>query len=512
MSTTWGGEAAREPARPATTRRRASDREIERTRPRYSPEDFVALLWRQRWLMLAVFLVIFGLGLVAALRMKTAYTADSSLLVRLSQAYVYNPAIGDAGRGQAPQNDAIIQSEVEILGSSALKDKVIRDIGLARLYPALGRNYARVGSDGQRALEGQAIKTMEGALKISTTPDTSVIRLSFSHPDPKMAALVVNTLVDEYLVYRRQVLSPKDSGPIGDQLKSFQQQLDEADSAYTRFLADNGIGDFDAEKTSLGALYGQLLTDSYTVQAQLSETGGRLGVTARQFASTPRQIDLSRDIDHTSGDRLAALRVELHDLLGRYRADSAPVRDKQAQIGAMERLAATSAADTVQRRIGPNPVSQTAETERNTLQAQLASLQSRLAADQRELARVLARRQQLGRLEAQYQELARNRDLLTANVRAFAAREQDSQAAQALAGRADDAVRVIQRAYVPTRGSSLKRATLALATLFAAFSALCAGALAAFLSRSYPTSDAAERTLGLPVLATTRRRRAFARA
>ncbi|MBE7218115.1 MAG: GumC family protein [Caulobacteraceae bacterium] len=503
MATTWGGETPGEAAAPAPAR---AARDVERTRPRYSPEDFVALLWRQRGLMLAVFLVILGLGLIFALGMKTTYTADSSLLVRLSDAYVYNPALGDAGRGQAPQNDAIIQSEVEILNSSTLKDKVIRDIGLARIYPALGRDYARSGADRRRALEGQAIKMMEGALKIGTTPDVSVIRLSFSHPDPRIAALVLNTLVDEYLVYRRQVLDSKDTGALEDQRRRFQQQLDDADAAYTRFLADHGIGDFDAEKLSLATLYGQLLTDSYTVQAQLSETAGRLGVTARQFAATPRQIDLSRDIDHTSGDRLAALRVELHDLLGRYRPDSAPVRDKLTQIAAMERLAATTAADTTQRRIGPNPVSQTAETERNTEQAQLASLQGRLAADQRELARVLARRQELARLESQYQDLARNRELLTANVRALQQREQESQAAQALAGRGDDAVRVIQRAYVPTRGTSLRKATVLLAAVFGAFSALCAGAVAAFLSRSYPTQESAERTLGLPVLAAARRR------
>ena len=499
MSATWGGEAQVGEARAAAPTRISG-------RPRYGPEDLLALLWRQRGLMLGVFLVLFGLGVLASTRLKTSFTADSSLLVRLSDAYVYNPSVGDAGRGQAPQNDAIIQSEVEILGSAALKDKVIRDIGLPRLYPALGRDYARAGPAGQRALEGQAIKAMEGGLKIATTPDVSVIRLSFSHPDPQVAALVLNTLVDEYLTYRRQVLSATDTGPLEDQRRAFQQQLDAADDAYNRFLTENGIGDFDAEKAALSTLYGQLLTDSYTVGAQIGETSGRLGVTARQFAATPREINLSRDIDHTSGDRLAALRVELHDLLGRYRPDSAPVRDKEAEVAAMQQLAAGASADTVARRIGVNPVSQTAETERNTLQAQAASLRSRQAADQAELARVLGRRQQLARIEEQYQELARRRDLLTANVRTFAAREQDSQAAQALAARGDDAVRVIQRAYVPTRGASLKRPTLIASFLFAALSALAAGALGAVLSRSYPTREAAERTLGLPVLGEARRR------
>ena len=502
MATTWGVGAPPTDDRAATAAPHAS----ERTRPRYSAEDVAALVWRQRWLMLGVFLAIIFIGLVAALRLKARYEADSSLLVRLSEAYVYDPRVGDAGRGQAPQNDAIIQSETEILNSAPLKDKVIRDIGLTRLYPELGRDYARAGVAGRRALEAQAIRQMETALKVTTTPDVSVIRLSFTHPNPQMSALVLNTLVDEYLVYRRQILTSKDTGPLEDQRRAFQAQLDQADTAYTKFLTDNGIGDFDAEKTSLATLYGQLLTDSYTVGAQLGETEGRLGVTSRQFASTPREIGLYRDINHTAGDRLAALRVELHDLLGRYQPDSQPVKDKEAQIAAMQALAATTGADTGARRVGVNPISQTAETERNTLQAQLASLRSRKAADETELARVLARRQELARIEPQYQDLARRRDLLATNVRNFVAREQETQATQALAGRGDDAVRVIQRAYVPTRGSSLKKPAILLSLAFGAFSALCAGVLAAFLSRSYPTAASAERTLGLPVLATARRR------
>lgn len=497
MAQAWsiGGEPA------APTRRAAVP-----SRPRYTVEDFLILVWRRRGLMLAVFLAVLLAGLLFASRLKTTYPASSSLLVRLGQAYVYDPRVGDAGRGQRFQTDAIIQSEVAILGSPALKDRVVRDIGLARLYPALGRGYARANTATRAALQAAAIKNLEGALKISTAPDTSIVRLSFSHPDPKVAALVLNTLVDEYLVYRREVLAARDTGPLEEQRRAAEGRLAQVDAAYTQFLTDNGIGDFDAEKTSLGALYGQLLTDSYTVAAQLGETRGRLGVTARQVAATPREVGLSRDLDHTAYDRLASLRVELQDLRARYKPDSQPVQDKVAQVEAMQRLAVATADETQARRLGANPVFQTAQTERNTLEAQLASFVSRKAADDREIARVLARRQQLARLEPRYQELTRQRDLLSAGVRNFASREQDAQAAQALAARGDDSVRVVQRAYVPTRGVNLKRPAVVVSVLFATFAALCAGLLGAALDRSYPSTASAERTLDLPVLASVRRR------
>lgn len=60
-------------------------------RARYAPTDFVTLLWRERWLMLLIFVVIFALGAGFAFTQKKTYTASSSLFVRLGQEYVYEP-------------------------------------------------------------------------------------------------------------------------------------------------------------------------------------------------------------------------------------------------------------------------------------------------------------------------------------------------------------------------------------------------------------------------------------
>src|SRR5687767_2511216 len=90
-------------------------------RPRYAPADFVTLLWRERWLMIAVFLVLFAVGGAAAFLMKKEYLAQSSILVRLGQEYVYEPELGDAARGAISTTDQIVQSEIQILQSSALR-------------------------------------------------------------------------------------------------------------------------------------------------------------------------------------------------------------------------------------------------------------------------------------------------------------------------------------------------------------------------------------------------------
>jgi uncharacterized protein involved in exopolysaccharide biosynthesis len=319
--------------------------------------------------------------------------------------------------------------------------------------------------------------------------------------------LVLNTLIDEYLKYRTTVLSAHDAGALGGERQDFQRRLDAADAAYETFLSDNGIGDFDAEKTSLNQLYTQLLTDSYSIQAQISEARARLGVTSHEVNQSPAEIGLYHDIDHTSADKLIQLRVDRQDLLARYTPDSQPVKDMDRRISELETISAGGApAGAGARRVGINPVYQSLETEKNQLQAEAVSLQSRQAALAGQIVQITRRRQRLAELEPQYQDLARQRDVLATNVRNFAAREQESQAQQAIAQSGDSAVRVVERAFVPTVGTSLKAPLMGLALAFAGFAALCFGLLRGLTRPGFPTAAAAGRLLELPVLATARLR------
>ena len=93
-----------------------------------------------------------------------------------------------------------------------------------------------------------------------------------------------------------------------------------------------------------------------------------------------------------------------------------------------------------------------------------------------------------------------DRDVLQASVRDFSVKEEQSRAAQEIAAKSNDNIRIVQRAIPPTKGKSLRKPVVMLAFLFAGFSALCAGLLRMFLRPGLPTAQAAARTLDLPVL------------
>src|SRR5207253_8912144 len=124
-------------------------------------------------------------------------------------------------------------------------------------------------------------------LKIETAPDNSIIRLSYSNQDAQIAEKVLNTLLEEYLIYRRSLLIGSGDNVVERQRDLFAQKLAETDTAYQAFLSGNDIGDFAAQKTALTQLQAQAESQKYATQAQLQDRMGRLAAVQSELARTP---------------------------------------------------------------------------------------------------------------------------------------------------------------------------------------------------------------------------------
>ncbi|MGZ8370373.1 MAG: GumC family protein [Caulobacteraceae bacterium] len=480
------------------------------TAPRFSPSDVFSGLRRELPLMLLVFLAVFAIGGGAALMLKKSYPANATIQVRLGQEYVYQPSLGDAARGATSTTDQMVQSELEILRSAELKERVIAKLGLGKVFPKLADKYAAGNIEERRKVMGEAVAAMEKQLKMTTAPQSSVVRLSYVDESPQRAANVLNAILDEYLSYRRTVLLDPSTGYLSDQRREFQTRLVQVNNDYQAFLDENGVTDFDAEKQSLNNLQASITDENYKVQARMREVQGRLGSMGAQSMELSPEVGLYRDTDPAAAQKLTQLQIELQGLLSRYKPNAQPVRDKQAQIAQAQAMAQRGQGEGA-RRFGVNPVFQTVQTEQIQLTAEAASLRQRGEALSGQLAQVGERRRLLTAIEPKYQDLARERDLLMENIKSLAQREQQSQAASAIALKSSDNIRVIERPVAPTKGTSLKKPAFILAFLFAAFTALCAGLLRWFLRRGpEPRVTATSgRVIDLPVLVTVPYKQAY---
>ena len=340
-------------------------------------------------------------------------------------------------------------------------------------------------------------------LGVETAPDNAIIRLTYKNNDPQVAVRVLNTLLEEYLVYRRGLLIAPDDSVMQRQRNVFETKLAQADQAYQDFLASNDIGDYPAQKASMVALQSQIDGLRFAAEAQLADRTARLASIQSQLAQTSPEIGLYRDASTVASDKLAALKLERESLLSRYKPDAQPVKDIDAQIAQLDAGVTAGRTDaTGARRTGLNPIYQTLQSTRNDLAAEVAALRQQVRAYAEQGQQVTQRLQQLAELEPQFIELSRDRDVLQTNVRDFSVREQQDEAARQIAGESSDNISIVQRAVASSQGKSLRKPIFVLAFLFAGFTALCVGLLRMFLRPGLQTPSQAGLTLDLPVLAT----------
>ena len=380
---------------------------------------------------------------------------------------------------------------------------MIDKIGYGRIFPKQADKWNTASSEEKGALMAKAVTVLGGDLKVDSAPASTVIRVSYANPDPQMAALILNTLIEQYLSYRRQVLVGASAPVTLSERRLFEDQLAQADASLQAFLVQNDIGDFEAKRLSLNGLETSLTDERYRVQARLREAGGRLAELGRQAVRVPAEIGLYQDSNAAASDKLLALKLEREDLLGRYKPGAQPVRDIDLKIAQVQRMIAEGRGAALgASRTGINPLYQTVQTEQLQLSAETASLRERLAALTSQLAQVTGDRLKLAAVEPRYQDLLRNRDILSANVRDLTAKAQADDASRAIGGGGSDTIRVVERAAPPAKGKSLRKPVAILAFLFAGFTALCLGLLRVFLRSDVPTASSAARTFDLPVLAT----------
>ena len=185
-----------------------------------SLRDFLTVIFKHRGKIITFFLVTVTVVTVGSFMMKPTFEATSQVLVKLGRENIYVPTAPTAA-GASPifsfSREEQINSEIEILKSRYLLEKVIDTIGAETIYPdlALGREASLLKkvavfpvikslSGSQRwgnntSPRDRALMRLVKKVSVEGVKKSDVIDITFQSPDPRMAARVVNTLVDFYL-------------------------------------------------------------------------------------------------------------------------------------------------------------------------------------------------------------------------------------------------------------------------------------------------------------------------
>ncbi|MAK62237.1 MAG: hypothetical protein CMK09_14805 [Ponticaulis sp.] len=470
-------------------------------RPQLSLADLVVSIWRSKFLIAFVTIPFVILAVIAAMMMPVKYIATSRVQVTAGAERVFDPIVGQVQNAVLGQEE-ITESEVELLYSPVIFDRVIRKLGLEVIDPSAQAAMEKAPPTEQPLLYERAIESLQKSFSAGAAPKNPVIRTSFQHEDPQVAADVLNTIIETYLEYRADLFTSSDRSVLTRQRESLMDELALADAALERFLVDNRIGDFDTEKTSVASNYSRITDELLQVQAQKSEVDGRLGALTAQLSLTEPTIDLYVETNYQQ--QLLDLRIQREGLLSTYLPDTPQVQAIDRQIENVQTLISNQGEGMGTIRRGPNEVFQALDQKRAELDADSSALKTRFDELRRQKNQIERRQLELIRLEPKYQELVRDRAILDNQLRSLTVREGEERLKREVTMSDFDNIQILEPARPPSRGKSMKKVIAAAGLLFGGFTGLIVALIVIFSRNTMPTAGSIGRTTGLPVLSSVR--------
>ncbi|MBC7280357.1 GNVR domain-containing protein [Hoeflea sp.] len=196
------------------------------------------------------------LGVLVALSTPHRYYAESRLFIDPREIQVTEDDI----RNQQLSTEAMLaitDSQLQILSSTSVLQKVIADLGLDRdpefngslSTGSLAGGLALIkelftGAGGPSDAEQTALETLRDSLSVSRDAKTFVIIVGVSSRDPQKSALIANRIVETYLDSEGQAQSSlleRTSESIDTRINALRADLDAAEREVERFKAENGL-------------------------------------------------------------------------------------------------------------------------------------------------------------------------------------------------------------------------------------------------------------------------------
>ncbi|MDF1681795.1 GumC family protein [Ponticaulis sp.] len=473
-------------------------------RPQLDIPEYVLLLWRAKWAIILIALPILALAILFAFMLPVKYAATSRVQVTLGNERVFAPLTtgADAQSANLGQEE-ITGSEIELIYSPVIFDRVLQEIGMDVIYPDDYEAMMEAPEEDRPLLYERTLLGFQKDFAAGAAPKNPVIRTSYEHEDPIVAARVLNAIVRTYLEYRSELFLDDDDGVLSQQRETLANELSAADAAIERFLVDNRIGDFDTEKESVASLYGAVTDNLFNVQAQRSEVQGRLASLTAQLALTEPTIDLYVETNYQQ--QLLDLQIERESLLSTYLPGTPQIDAIDRRIQNVQNLISSQGDGVGVIRRGPNEVFQRLDQQRAELEAEASALQTRFEELRRQKNEIEERQLRLTRLEPHYQELLRDHSILENQLRNLTVREGDERLIREVSRANLDNIQILEPARPPAQGKSMRLLVAAAGLLFGGFTGLIVAMIWIFSKNTMPTAACASRTVGLPVLASVRR-------
>jgi capsular exopolysaccharide synthesis family protein len=290
--------------------------------------DYWRIIWRWRWTVLGIFVVVFTLVAIGTLTQKPVYRATATVEIN-PQARKVSPVadVGDMGVGNYGwfAEERYFNTQYEIIKSRDVGKRVFDRLDLYN-HPKFSKTSDPIG-------------IFTKLIRVEPVKETGIVEISMESTNPEEVALWTNTAAEAY-VDRNMDLAVEATGtalkrlmseiqPLRERLKDTQQDSYEIAEKSSLFIPEN-------QQKMNNERLSALQTDLTQTQIKLAESGSLLkeidAIRQRNgsFESIPR-IGTDPTVQQLTQQK-AALEREQERLLLTYKEKHIRVAEKQSEI------------------------------------------------------------------------------------------------------------------------------------------------------------------------------------
>lgn len=308
--------------------------------------DLWAPIYRSRYAVIAIFVVMFSLAAMATLLTQPRYRATATVEIRSETQKV----LGTEDRNEAgtsPTDAArFLDTQLEIIQSRSMASAVSQSLALANndnFLTAMGVDVEGSGltPDARRKL---VTAVLRDNLKVSFSEETRIAQITFSSPDARLSQRVANSYADSYIrlnLSRRFDASSYSLDFLRRQIREAQQRLSQSEREAIGYARRARVIDAsNAAGTSSQSTGPQSLTTAslISLNQSLSETmAKRISAQQRwERAQSAPLMNIPEVVANPSVQQLqqqrAALQSQYQQELQTRREDYPSVRQMAARI------------------------------------------------------------------------------------------------------------------------------------------------------------------------------------
>src|ERR1700690_4309669 len=314
--------------------------------------EYFRVLLKRKWLVLACIAGIFAVVAIASLRQTPVYEAAGQIVVNKADSNLITFKDSMPVVDYYDQSD--MDTEVRILQSDLLSLQVIRQLNLDK-RPEFGGH----ADQKQQNLVADPLQTdsnrtsallgaFRGGLRVTLIPNTRIIEIHYSSPDPQLAASAVNTLAATYVEqnFKTKFESTMQASHwLSKQLVDLQMKVETSQEKLVRYQKEHEILGTD-EKTNiitskldeLNREMTQAESDRMQKEAvyRQSQSSDPDAVAAAIVADTPGSAAATALLDKLR-DQQASLRIQAADLSIQFGPQYPKVAQLNSQLKEIDR-------------------------------------------------------------------------------------------------------------------------------------------------------------------------------